>query len=714
MPKKKLINLRPYVFTAVSIILGVLCAKNFYTGNIFGGIISIVGFIGSFVLSVFFATGGNFKNKIWYMILISLLFAVGATTFTIQVTNFDNANLNEHYYTITAKISNAEKTEYGEKLTLTDPYVSGDIKGKIKYKIAVYVYGNVKADIGDVIRFQAYLSDNTSVYEGKFSSYNIENGVKYTASISSSEIMVVGNRINLFERTRLFIRDTLKAGLSEDTFSVAYAMLTGSTDDMDFEVLKDYRNAGVAHIFAVSGLHIGFLATTLGFIFSKLKMKRLLKAIIITLVLFFYSGVCGFSSSSLRASVMCAISLFCAIKGDRYDGVSSVALACTLILLCSPLELFNVGFQLSFVVVCGIIILSKPIAKLFAFFPEKVANALGAVISAQLAGIPVCLTAFGEFSLIALIANMIMIPVVGVVFNILLVGVLLGGLLTVPHIILFVPKYALMAITALITAFDYHIFMVGGFTFAGFALLYYLACIIPSGLINVKNLWRIISIAVCIVFATVGTVALNVNANSYSNAYVVGDKNVCATVITDRQSTVMVVSSNQFIWSAGRFERLKTTKNVTEIDTLVFLNDAVDDMQVFITKLRSVFALEQVCYYGYQKPAMEEIIKNSFNLDISNLTDGSIINTGKITVKYALEGYFADCKVNGQKIGVFAELNKDDPRYKGLTEKYDLLVAYDYVENIFSNYGAGKKVSYLNHSLYASAQNKGTFTYKFK
>lgn len=93
---------------------------------------------------------------------------------------------------------------------------------------------------------------------------------------------------------------------------------------MDGDVLENFRNGGVAHIFAVSGLHIGFLAGVVFFLLRSCRVRGVPKVLISAAVLVFYAGICGFSPSSLRAAVMASVLAAAKETGMKYDGLSSL------------------------------------------------------------------------------------------------------------------------------------------------------------------------------------------------------------------------------------------------------------------------------------------------------------------------------------------------------------------------------------------------------
>ena len=111
---------------------------------------------------------------------------------------------------------------------------------------------------------------------GHFNSNVLRYFIQKGAVTNAENITKLSTDLNLFERINLFMRESLKGGLDSREFPVGYALLTGNSHFMDNDLITSYRDAGVAHIFAVSGLHIGFLASLLIFIFSRIKINRII------------------------------------------------------------------------------------------------------------------------------------------------------------------------------------------------------------------------------------------------------------------------------------------------------------------------------------------------------------------------------------------------------------------------------------------------------
>ena len=130
--------------------------------------------------------------------------------------------------------------------------------------------------------------------------------------------------------------------MDDSTAAITCAMLTGNSGFMDEDVLQNFRYGGVAHIFAVSGLHIGIVYLLLSKLFKKLRLNFLLRFLLITAGLIFYAGVCSFSPSSVRALVMCVVMMALKFKGAQYDRLNSVSIASLAVLVINPVYLFSV------------------------------------------------------------------------------------------------------------------------------------------------------------------------------------------------------------------------------------------------------------------------------------------------------------------------------------------------------------------------------------
>lgn len=233
--------------------------------------------------------------------------------------------------------------------------------------------------------------------------------------------------IGFFISIREDMLNILKSyNIDEREYAVLSALVLGKTTEMDGELLNAYASAGVIHVLAVSGLHVALiyiiLAPLLKLIFPKNK-RKLVKSIVPILMLWMYAGVTGFSPSVLRAALM----FTCFILAENYqkeNNIYNTLCSSALILLCyQPYMLMEVGFQLSYLAVLGIVVMQKPMVNLL-YFENKLlrwAWKLTAVsLSAQITTLPLTLYYFHQFPTYCLVANLMVIPLSTVVLYVAL------------------------------------------------------------------------------------------------------------------------------------------------------------------------------------------------------------------------------------------------------------------------------------------------------
>jgi competence protein ComEC len=212
----------------------------------------------------------------------------------------------------------------------------------------------------------------------------------------------------------------------EKVFGVLSALILGDTSQMDDEVQLSYANAGAVHILAVSGLHVGLiyalLAPAMKRIFHKQK-ARWLKTLFPMVLLWIYAGITGFSPSVLRASVMFSFFLVSDNFSKKGNAINTLAASALLLLMVDSSLVFDVGFQLSYAAVAGIVLLQKPLEKLLVIEHKRLHQLwklLVVSLAAQLATLPLTLYYFQQFPSYFLVTNILAIPISTVVLYIML------------------------------------------------------------------------------------------------------------------------------------------------------------------------------------------------------------------------------------------------------------------------------------------------------
>jgi competence protein ComEC len=198
--------------------------------------------------------------------------------------------------------------------------------------------------------------------------------------------------------------------------SISEALLIGYKIDLDKDLVQAYSNAGVVHIIAISGLHIGIIYAILLWIFSRLpvaKKSKIFRLIFILSGLWFFVFVTGASASASRAGIMFSFIIIGNVFDKSGSVYNSIAASAFLLLCFDPYLLWNVGFELSYLAVIGIVTTFKYISKWIYFknkWLEKLWQLSAVSLSAQLFTFPLALYYFHQFPFLFLLSNIIAIP----------------------------------------------------------------------------------------------------------------------------------------------------------------------------------------------------------------------------------------------------------------------------------------------------------------
>lgn len=452
-----------------------------------------------------------------------------------------NTDTSEVHY-IKGKVSDKGSTDSGEYVVLSGATADGEkLDGKI-YAYLSAAYGDF-CDIGYSVEFEAKLSSYDAFPYGKLN-YNAEKNVKYSCSVQGGLKAEYG--FSLFGSIRSHIRETLYDNLDGDTAAICYAMLLGDTQNIDDQALQSFRFGGIAHIFAVSGLHIGLVFAIIKFLCKKLRFNKFLTAALCGATILFYAGVCGFTLSSVRAVIMCAVTLITGLIHVKKDGLNSLAFAVIIILSVTPLSLFSVGFQLSVCAVGGIFVCSGFFNKLFAKtkIPAKITGAVGTSLGAQLGTFPVMLAKFGYVSGAGIILNPVILPVISVLYMLVFISTLLCAIIPPIGILLYYAAIPLEGVTSFLIDAGFEKSLITGFGTGGFVPIYFICMLFLSDKINFRLFVRIIglilSAAVLAAFVLLQTYSPFNGFSVCVSAYYNGGN----VIFKSPQGTVLVITEN--------------------------------------------------------------------------------------------------------------------------------------------------------------------------
>ncbi len=282
--------------------------------------------------------------------------------------------------------------------------------------------GNKISFVGTVARAKNQRNPGEFDYEKYLQSINISGVINCYKLESIKKIDNKSSLIpNLIFNVRRIIDDRLKELHDETSASLLKGILLADRSDIDYEVKDSFVNSGVIHVLAVSGLHVGFISGIFFLLLSRfdIRIKYLLTIFGILLFLIITGG----HASVFRASTMAIVYLIAKLTSRTTNGFNSITIAALILLLLNPNDLFSPGFLLSFSAVISILIIypiiSEQIKPLSVHkYLKNVLLFIAVSLSAQLGTLPFTLTYFSKLSLVSLFANLIVIPLIGIIVSI--------------------------------------------------------------------------------------------------------------------------------------------------------------------------------------------------------------------------------------------------------------------------------------------------------
>lgn len=221
-------------------------------------------------------------------------------------------------------------------------------------------------------------------------------------------------------RDRLLLHNE-KHNMSESAYAVVAAMTMGDRSGLTRELRQSYAASGASHVLALSGLHLGVIYGLLSLIFVHRRM-RVLGQVLAMVAIWAYAALVGMPPSVLRSATMLTLFAFVVLTGRRQVSLNTLAFAAVLQLVANPLALWDVGFQMSFLAVLGIVMLNMRLSNVET--PACIGRwrVIGWVwslvkvsLAAQLAVAPLSMYYFGTFPCYFLLTNLVAIPLATII-----------------------------------------------------------------------------------------------------------------------------------------------------------------------------------------------------------------------------------------------------------------------------------------------------------
>lgn len=336
---------------------------------------------------------------------------------------------------------------YKHKFILDDINIEGEAcRGKVLWQISkehnvsdlyvgqkILMYSNLK-------KFQKPKNPQYFEYAGFMHNRNVyavidENHFERFPGIGFSL-----NAISAEQRQNIVLA-LRKAGFEEKHLELMQALILGQKQAINKDTYNDFAEAGVVHILAVSGLHVGIILVIIQYLFRPLlrfpKYGRPVLVILSILLLWCFAALAGFSPSVMRASTMFSFLAMGQLNRRKTNSINMLCLSALVLLLIKPQFLFEVGFQLSYAAVFAIVMLYPVFSKIYQpryKIPKLFIDTAYVSLAAQIGVLPFQLYYFHQFPGLFLLGNIVVIPCLGVLLSggILCIILSLLGILVSP------------------------------------------------------------------------------------------------------------------------------------------------------------------------------------------------------------------------------------------------------------------------------------------
>lgn len=376
-----------------------------------------------------------------------------------------------------------------EEPQYNDTYYRYYCKAEIESIDGVKYRGNMRLSFSaGKTDLDKFIIGNTLSFDGTI--YETGNGIKGIVDYFRSEKIYIGaNKIkNLTlirqgtkpvayygNELRNKISTSLEKHFTQDTAGVLTALVTGNKDSLSDAIYNDFRFIGIAHLMAVSGMHLTILAVGAEFAVKKLRRKKI-KNSLLGIFVGFVMFLADFSPSVMRAGIMRFMHLTADCSGRKSDSLNSLGLALIIILTLNPYACKSTGLLLSVLSTLSIIMVSLPLSeklsvylgdvlkikslRLFAIFKAVIFSVITS-LSVMVFTAPVLSDSFGSFSLMSPIANLVFLPLAPILITVSAISALLCTLGIMPSFVaMIIERFTSFCVTIADYLAEFESFMV--------------------------------------------------------------------------------------------------------------------------------------------------------------------------------------------------------------------------------------------------------------
>ncbi|WP_422486298.1 DNA internalization-related competence protein ComEC/Rec2 [Gudongella sp. DL1XJH-153] len=344
-------------------------------------------------------------------LLIIFLLAILYTNISLE-SNLSNYSSQDSRFTGTIHKS-YEREDYSSYDIIINSINGKVIKEKVRtnlYETDPLIPGMTVYLVGDLVEPRP----NTNPRLFDYRQYLLTKNIKHIIKADESTVQIIQNSQALGYKLQNSFRQRIDmvydSSLSPENAGFMKALITGEKDSIQNEEYEIYKDMGIAHILAISGLHIGILSGFLLLIMSMSGLKRKISIPMTLVFIWTFSYLVGFPESALRASIMITLLMGSKLVHRPYDPINTLAVSFIASLMINPIWIFSLGFQLSYGATLSLATITPWIME--RVYPAKgnLVRSIGAVAGVNLGILPLQSYYFNQLPVLALLSNFLVIP----------------------------------------------------------------------------------------------------------------------------------------------------------------------------------------------------------------------------------------------------------------------------------------------------------------
>ncbi len=437
---KRLFNYRPMAMVALSLTVGILVGEHFFMTNPLFRLIPLV-------LSLILGIGLFFIPRTRRFTYMAVFFLIGFLGICGGGDVYSARRIEPQYYTVQATVDSEIVVEdTGTTFYIKDIVIDG---GSIDGRAYVHVKSTDTPTFraGDVVEIYGRMMFKEHNPFDSFYAVSVNKRIYY--NLWANGVGKIADGKPEFPLSlQLSVKQMFYENMDGDSAMICQALVLGDKFGIDDSLYAGIKDSGLAHVLAVSGLHVTALASAVLALLKKTKIKPIISFIAVAVVTFFYVYMCGFTSSSVRAFIMTLVLNFGSMKGYKYDKISSLSLAGVVLMIVCPQTIMDVGFLLSMFSVLGIFMFYSTFKNAYLKMKDrvdlvgkceckgkgawllvrtldrgvgKVADITAVSLSANLMTYPFIGYFFGSFPILFIASNVLILPYLMFIYIILLI-----------------------------------------------------------------------------------------------------------------------------------------------------------------------------------------------------------------------------------------------------------------------------------------------------